>query len=248
MGEKLQGFVVTVRGGEFFGLIDGNQQGRPVTRGRRDSAQQPCEAVLLQIGPHLCRARDVPGRGERGLQAAQQTLRTRHRRALGADRRQDDEGVAVAPQPWQEAGAQERRFARTRGTEYHEELFDTALAEQPQLVDRAHDRCVAAEEDGSVGFVQGAQTGIRWAPRFGLGRPEEGRRVEPGFLQATRQCVEARAWKADRGFRHGRHARDVEAHRVERAREVADLPLGRHLLRQLRERHRLNDHAKDALA
>ena len=190
----------------------------------------------------------LPRRGERALQAVQQALRARDRGALGADGWQDDEMLTVTHESRQQAGTQERGFARSGSTQNDKELFDIALAHQAHLVDGTHDGGLSPEEDRGVHLFQGAQSRVGRSVRLAFGRPHECRCVQPRLLQATRQRLQPGAREAHHRFAHKRQPGHGERHRIVGVRQVADLPLGGHLLGQLREGNRLDDDTEDAFA
>ncbi len=253
--EERVGLARIVGGEEFLGLVDRDDQRRP---------RAACGLVAAGTTPHAFRdARqphrlqqlpDFGGARQRAVllegvpNARRQSQRPGEHRIARSHGLQHDE-MGVPPQARQQARAQERRLPRSRRAEDHEQTIDALLANQPQLVDRANDLRVAAEEDRGVRFVERAQSRVRRAPPVVRRRPLERRRVEPCATQPAREAVEPVARKADdRADRHARRHRDPEGLAVVRMRQVAQLPLRRHLRVDRLDRDRFDHHAEDALA
>ena len=136
-------------------------------------------------------------RGERCLERVQEAGFAADRGPLRADHWQSEEIAVVACEPRQKSGSQKRRFAGTRGAQYHHEPWRGAFPYAAQLVQCLYDRGIAAEEDaGILGFERleaavgrpfgiplgwpGKKAGIK--PR--LGEPVRSR-VRPSFEKVT---------------------------------------------------------------
>ena len=253
--ERLR-FRLPVGGKELLALIHRQHHG-PLDRGLPrilrtapafNAPQQVREALLFQLGAQLGEAHRLSGDSKGGLQAGEQALRAGEGRALGADRGEHHIVLAVAAQARQQPGPQERRLARPGSTEQHKQMLNAPLSHQAQLVEGAHERGLAPEEHGRVPRLQGPQAGIGRAAWVALRRPQEGGGIQPRLAQPPPQSFQPGAGEGHLGGRHHGDPLHLEWHWVVRMGEIAHLPLGGHLLRQVRQRNRLHDHAEDAFA
>ena len=113
-------------------------------------------------------------------------------------------------------------------------MLDAPLAHQADLVDGAHDRGLAAKEHGRIRLLQGPQARIGRPLPVTLRRPYEGGGIQPGLAQPPPQSFQTGPGESHLGGRHHGRSRHIERHRVAGMGEIAHLPLGCHLLRQVR--------------
>ena len=112
------------------------------------------------------------------------------------------------------------------------------------MIEPAHDRRIAAEEDRCVLRLERAQAAIGFAVRLVGWRPGEAAGVEPGALEAAPQEIEP-------GLAEGNLLAfgsdlNVESAEAVLAGELAQLPFGGHLRRQELDRYRLDDQTEDS--
>ena len=133
---------------QFLALIDRQDQRRR-SRLRVVAGKGGAGAVGegVQQGPQRCRAAgnrfpDIGARfgrslgRESGLQRAEQSDFAVDRRPLRPDDRQNEIIAVVAHQPWQQAGAQERRFAGARRAEQHKEARGRSVVHAANTIER----------------------------------------------------------------------------------------------------------------
>ena len=205
-GTRLRG----VGGEQLLGLVDGDDEGRRATGGG--------VAGILDVGEELQQRPDrgsttgnggadvgaVAGdvaRSKGGFEHGRKAVVAGERRAFGTDDGEHREMPAVAAQARQEAGAEERGFARARGAEDGQKARRGSGAEAAQGVEGEDGGAIAAEEDAGVVRLERQQSPIGGAARIAVGRPQEVRGVEPGFFEAGGEAGEAGARKLHRGFR-----------------------------------------------
>ena len=107
-----------------------------------------------------------------------------------------DKPVCVAFKPRQDAGTEEGRLARARGSEDHEELAPPRLLHALEKSHRGVDLGSAAEEDCSIDFFEGRPAAVRSTLRVVDRRP----------AKAGTRNVQEKAFKAIGGEHHRRLA------------------------------------------
>ena len=137
--------AITIAGG---GVPLGERRAMAFSTSSASSAPQSA-APALTAARRSARVRFDADR----LQRREQPVLAAERGVLRAHQRQRQEMALVAREPRQQTGAQERRFAGTRGAEDHQQTRRGAGLQAAQRVDRLDDGRVAAEEDaGILGF------------------------------------------------------------------------------------------------
>ena len=190
---------------QFFGLVDGDDQGGWALVGLARQRGDPlCVAEFAQgvgqrlgvIGfafEHLAaqggavdrQAGGPAGLIERGNQAvvAGQCIVAR------ADDRQHREVAIVPGQARQQAGAHEGGLAGPRGAEYDQQPRRRIIAQAAQFGQQLDDGGLAAEEDAGVFGFKGAHAAVGGPGRVIGWRPLEKARVESGAHQAGAQAL-----------------------------------------------------------
>ena len=190
---------------------------------------------------------DDVARFQGGFQHRRKTVFAGERGAFGADDGEHGEVPAVTGKARQEAGAEERGFAGTRGAEDGGKARCGGGPEAAQRVEGEDDGTVATEEDAGVVGLKREKAAIGGAVGVAVGRPKEVRRIEPGLLETGGEAGESGAGEVDERFWLETGRRDGDGPACIGRREIDELPLGCELDRQILVGGRLYDDAEDLL-